>query len=313
MNKLTVYTNPEFASEIVLSIPYVHWLHKNDMLEEVHVCKGMKPFYYFTDRVIDDIDNRTLDNSIALRDIPNKWLHNSPAGGGKHGVIDYSQWIVPPYKEYYRNDVFNDLKPYVIVNNIYNIEPGKLGFRPYRYFDINNLYQIFENLTEKGYTVIYKRPDNTEFVLDQNEVNTIHTNIKLTAQTEEVGKITDYDLCEYFGGKVINLNKLTKKYSNLDYSTLNLKLFAEAEGFVTINGGGGIFCAYFDTPMIMYLTKGPEFRPNYMDNEDSYIRKLSKAPIHCVFDHFESWEQNGGRDYKKLMNKVDEVFKKTFS
>ena len=49
MNKLNVETNPEFASEIVLSVPYVYWLYKNDMLGKLKVCNGMKPFYYFCD------------------------------------------------------------------------------------------------------------------------------------------------------------------------------------------------------------------------------------------------------------------------
>jgi hypothetical protein len=307
--KKKIEVNPEFASEIVLCVPYAYYLHKNNLLDSVVTSKGMKPFYYFCDNVIDNINFRTLDNSIALRDVPNKWLHNSEAGGRRNGVIDYREWIAPPYKEYYKNNLFDDLKPYVVINNIYNIEPGKLGFRPYRYFDITNLYQMFEYLTEKGYNVIYKRPDNTEFVLDQNEVNTIETNVKLFANTEEAGKISDYELCEYFNNKVINLNKLVKKHSDLDYSTLNLKLFAEAEGFVTITGGGGFLCSYFDKPVIMYVNKGPELRPNYMEYEDSYIRKLSKAPIYGVYDNFEFWEKNGGRDYKKLLTTVQTVFK----
>lgn len=310
MKKINIETNPEFASEIVLSLPYAYWLHSNNMLGNVSVCKGMKPFYFFADNVTEVYNDRSLDNAQALKDIPNKWLHNSEAGGRRHGVIDYTQWIVPPYKEHYQNKLFEDLKPYVIVNNIYNLEPGPEGYKPYRFFDIQNLYDLFTYFTENGYNVIYKRPENKEFVLDQNEITTNQTNLKITADVEGIGTIDDYELCEYFNGKVINLNTLHKRHNNLDYSTLNLMLFSETEGFVSINGGGSQLCACFDKPLIIYVVKGTELRPNYLEYEDSYIRKMSKATIHPVYDDFEKWTANGGRAYKTLMNTVNQIFKK---
>tara|TARA_R100000008_G_scaffold86371_1_gene79161 strand:- start:1079 stop:2041 length:963 start_codon:yes stop_codon:yes gene_type:complete len=319
--KKVIETNPEFASEIVLSLPYVYWLYKHNMLDKVTVCKGMKPFYYFFDNVIEGFEYRTLDTSVGLKDIPNKWIHHNAlfVTGKDHselnpeeqrkvnGVLDYSEWECPNYTEHYSNKLFDDLKPFVVVNNIFNIEPGKLGFRPYRYFDIKNLYDIFDYLTTKGYNVIYKRPDNTEFTLDQNEVQTINSNLKLEADVDGVGLVNDYSLCDYFDN-VININDLWKKHNDLDYSTLNLKLFAETDGFVSVNGGGSQFCACFGKPMVIYTTKGQELRPGYLENKDSYIKKLSSAPIHPIFDNFEDWDSNGGRNYSELINKVKEVF-----
>ena len=66
----------------------------------------------------------------------------------------------------------------MVVNNIFNIEPGDGGFRPYRFFDMKNLCQIFNYLVNNGYNVVYKRPDNTEFTLDQNEdITKSHCNV----------------------------------------------------------------------------------------------------------------------------------------
>ena len=93
--------------------------------------------------------------------------------------MDYSQWTPPPYRDYYESEQFYDLKPYVVVNNNYNIEFGNLITESRRYFNIETLNEIFNYLTEKGYNVIYKRPDNTEFSLDQNEMMTLNQKYNL--------------------------------------------------------------------------------------------------------------------------------------
>ena len=303
--KKTIEVNPEFASEIVLCVPHAYYLHKNNLLDKVITSKGMKPFYYFCDNLIESFNERTLDNLKALKDVPNKWIHNSNAGGGRNGVIDYNEWIVPPYREYYKSQDFDYLKPYVVVNNIYNFEPGNHGFKPYRYFDIRNLYEIFSYLTDNGYNVIYKRPKNDEFVVDQSEQTTLNNRLTITENFSDVGLVTDYDLCKYFNNKVINILDIK---SNYDYNTLQLKLFSESEGFVTVNGGGGILCAYFDKPVIMYVNKGKELRPMYLEYPDSYINKLSCAKVYPVFDNFEEWPKNGGRNYTKLISTIESVF-----
>lgn len=304
--KKTIKVNPEFASEIVLCVPYAYYLHKNNLLDSVITSKGMKPFYYFCDNVKEILEERTLDNSLALNDVPNKWIHNSEAGGRRNGVIDYNEWIVPPYREQYKNNEFDHLKPYIVVNNIYNFEPGSDGFKPYRYFDIKNLYDVFSYLTERGYNVIYKRPKNDEFVVDQSEQASLFRKLTITENIKDIGLISDYDLCKYFNNKVINILDIKTIH---DYNTLQLKLFSEADGFVTINGGGGILCAYFDKPVIMYVNKGKELRPMYLEYPDSYINKLSKAKVYPVFDNYEDWPKNGGRNYNKLLNAVQSIFK----
>ena len=177
-----------------------------------------------------------------------------------------------------------------------------------RYFDIQNLSEMFSYLTDKGYTVIYKRPINDEFVLDSNEQLTLEYKLSLVSNIENLGLITDFELCKYFNNKVLNLNDLQKQY-NLDYNTLQLKLFSESEGFITMNGGGGILCAYFDKPVVKYVNKGKELRPMYLEYPDSYINKLSDAKIYPVYDNIVDWKKNGGRNYNKLLSAVQSIFK----
>jgi hypothetical protein len=298
-----IETNPEFASEIVLSIPYCYYLHQRGELGQVVVCKGMKPFYYFADNVVEGFDYRSLDNEVALKDIPNKWLHNSEAGGRRAGVIDYSQWECPPYEEYYKNNLFDDLKPYVIVNNIYNIEPtGEYV----RYFNHRNLRDFFILLGKKKYNVVYKRPNNTEFILDPNELHTIHINNELTAKVGDLGIINDWDFCNYFEN-AFDMNKLWKE-SGLDYSTFNLNTFSEAEGFISIHGGGVQLCAYFEKPLIIYTNTGKGLREGYVENKNSYLNRLSNHNVHHIKDDVKEWEKNGGRNYEDIAEKIFEVF-----
>ncbi len=316
--KKTIRANPEFASELVCVVPHTYWLQQQGLLEKVITSKEMKPFYYFCDNVEEFYDMRTLDNrNSGLENMPNEWVHhNAVAVTGKdyselneqeqndvNGVLDYSEWISPPYSEYYKTDQFDFKKPVIVVNNNYNIEYGKPITESLRYFDIKTLYDIFTYLTEQGYIVIYKRPDNTEFTLDQNEVSTLNSNITLRASVDGVGIITDYDLCEYFDNKVIDMNKMKKEYSQYSYNEFQLKLFSTADGFVTTNGGGGILCSYFKKPVVIYIPHGKELRTNYVTNKDSYLNKLSDSNMHPVLD------EGNINNYSKVIEKIKTVFK----
>ena len=309
--------NPEFASELVCIIPYAHWLYKEGELEKVITSTGMESFYYFCDDVEEQYKFRTLDNlNSGLNEVPNNWVHhNAEAVTGKdyselteeeqnnmNGVLDYRKWSPPPYKDYYQTDEFNHLKPYIVVNNNYNIEYGKPISESLRFFDIKTLYDIFNYLTNSGYIVIYKRPNNTEFAPDNNEIETLNRNITLTAKVEGQGIITDYELCEYYND-VINMNKMKEEYSQCTYNDFQLKLFSSADGFVTTNGGGGILCSYFKKPVVMYVPHGKELRKNYITNRNSYLNKLSNDNIHSVLD------PGDVNDYSKVIKKVKEVFR----
>ena len=114
--------HPEFGLELVLGIPYAHWLHERGDLESVRTVNGMKPFYYFCDNVKEVYNYRTIDNAAAgLNTLPNNWIHhNAMSMFGKgygdlddsqkavsNGTLDYSEWSLPNYTEYYHNDVSN--------------------------------------------------------------------------------------------------------------------------------------------------------------------------------------------------------------
>ena len=305
---ISIKVNCEFASELVCVIPYAYWLHQNNQLEKVITSKGMKPFYYFCDNVEERFKFRHFDiNTNGLREVPNDWIHHSAgqAYGNfneqqqaeANGVLDYSQWTPPPYKDYHEPEQFDDMKPYVVVNNNFNIEFGNSITESRRYFNLNALSNMFFYLQEAGYNVIYKRPDNTEFAPDQNEIATLQGGYEFEEVTQE-GKMSDYDLCGYYDN-VYNINEM--EYDN--YNEFQLECFANADGFITTNGGGGILSCYFDKKVLFYVPHGKELRKDYLTKDNSYVKKLSNSDINVVFDYADK------NDYTELIGRVKEVFK----
>ena len=49
-----------------------------------------------------------------------------------------------------------------------------------------NVYDMFTYLTEQGYNVIYKRPVNKEFTIDENEINSVYQGLDIRADVEEL-------------------------------------------------------------------------------------------------------------------------------
>lgn len=305
--------NPEFGIELALAIPFAYWLHQNNQLDGVVTSKGMKPYYFFCDNVKEEFLSRTIDNDLALAEVPNKWIHhNSLAITGKeyhhlttdeqtqvNGVLDYSKWICPPFREYYKNDEYKFDKPVVFITNKYNMEHGEI---PLGYFNIPCLYELFDYFKEKGYTVIYKRATNKEkeFTIDQNEYNSLQQGYHdITANVEGIGVITDFELCKYFDN-VILIDDLVKE-SKYSYNKTQLKIMANCSRFVTVCGGNSILSSLFGGAVISYIHKGKELRPNYF-GPNSYFRKLSNANVIPVIDN--SVVKTGIHDYSQLMEQI---------
>jgi len=311
---LIISTNPEFGIELALVVPYTYHLHTEGKLDTVITSKSMSPFYYFCDDVREDFNHRTIDNSAAgLDTIPNNWIHGiNPLE--EPGVLNYDEWLTPPYKDYYKNDEFNfDNKPIVFISNKYNLEHGEI---PLGFFDVECLYNMFVDLTSKGYVVIYKRATNREeeFAIDQNEMNSLHQGYEnILADVEGIGRISDRDLPKYMDD-VWLFDDIPTKYS---YNETQLKIMANCEYFITVCGGNSILSSMFGGTVISYVHKGKELRPNYF-GENSYIRKLSNANVIPVYDvigsvNKETYDhkvnQTGKQDYTELLEVIKNEIK----
>ena len=314
---MIVDTHPEFGIELVLSVPYAYWLHQNNQLEKVITSKGMKPFYYFCDNVEERYTSRTIDNKIAgLTSLPNDWLHhNAISMFGKtygditeeeqnqaNGVLDYRKWTPPPLKEKYKNDRFIFDKELVIINNSYNIEGGG---PPTRYFNIECLYEMFTYLTEKGYKIIYHRPQNKSLPSqDQNELNSLNLG-NIEANVEGVGLINDYQLTKYFDD-IILFEDIHNDNPDLEFNELQCMLYANCDKFISYIGGAGILCSYFGGDSIMWLSRGGESRKDYF-SKDSYYRKLSGCNLIIEPDVQKTYPHKI-ENYKNFIQTIKQTF-----
>jgi hypothetical protein len=318
---MLIKINPEFGIELALAVPYAYWLHTQGKLKKIITSKGMSPFYYFCDNVEESFNFRTIDNEAAgLNSLPNNWIHGDTKAGTvmtKPAVLDYSKWLSPPYRDHYKNSIFNFDKPTVFISNIYNFEHGNPP--KFHFFDVACLYELFTYLTEKGYFVIYKRPTNKEFVVDQNEAHAIQYNLDITANVEGLGIITDRDLPKYIND-VILFDDLVFSHPQYTYNEVQLMIMANTDRFISVCGGNGILSSLFGGKTILYITQGRELRPNYF-GPDSYWRKFSDTDVIPVFDVIEEINnipdavkyghdinKTGSCDYNKLIKAVKDHF-----
>ena len=315
---MVIDVNPEFGYEMACSMPYAYWLHNRNELEKVITCKGMKPFYYFCDNVEERYTDRSVNNGAnGVQNLPNNWIHhNAEAVFGVdyselneqqrievNGWLDYRKWTPPPIKEYYKDDKFKLSDKSIVISNKISMDHGK---PPLAFFDIKTLYEIFNYLSEKNYTIIYKRPKMNEFTIDENELKTIGNKFTISADVEGVGFIDDHQLTGYYDN-IFLLDDIISKYPNETYNTLQIKVFSNVDNFISIAGGNSIFCSYFGGKQVTYVTTSKELRPGYYEGE-SYVKKLGGVDIYPVIDSEKDILKRGYHDYPKLIQKIKEVF-----
>lgn len=317
--KVNISGNPEFGCELAMILPYAYYLHKKNLLGKIETTYGMKPFYFFTNNVVEIYNSRSLHNIISLKDVPNNWIHhNVRAITGKdyndlskeeksnvNGALDYREWAPPPIKDHYLiNNEINLEKKYIVICNRFNLEHGKY---PVGYFDIHTLKNIFSYLNSKGYTVIYKRPENNEFPVDLNESTHLINKFGIKIKDEHGNIIDDKDLCKMYKN-VILFDDLHKLYPNLSYNDFQLKLFSKSSGFIAMGGGNTLLSCYFKVPVISYFNTSIECtRENYF-GKNSYYRKLSNCDFYPILDWKENIKRRGYRDYSKLLEKIYYTF-----
>jgi len=314
---MVIDIHPEFGYEMACSMPWAYWLHKTGEPVKVITCKGMKPFYYFCDEVEEKYNHRSVNNSVnGVQNLPNSWIHhNADAVFGKdysflneeqkievNGVLDYTEWTPPPLKEYYKDERFKQGEKTIVVSNKITMDHGQ---EPHGFFDIELLYDMFNYLTENGYTIIYKRPKMSEFPLDENEIKTINGRYTISADVEGLGVIDDYQLIKHYDN-IILLDDIVNN-SDYDYNEAQLRTFSNVDNFISIAGGNSIFCSYFGGNQVTYVTTSKELRPGYYEG-DSYVKKLGGANIHAVIDPESEIIRRGYNDYVPLMKKIMEVF-----
>ncbi|KKK97775.1 hypothetical protein LCGC14_2649360, partial [marine sediment metagenome] len=153
-----------------------------------------------------------------------------------------------PYKEHYKNDQFVYDKPILVVANKYNKEWFS---DPVNYLDAGTLCKIFDKCS--GYEVFYNRaiPDN---LLDD----------------QGIMDLGEYEVIKERHPEVRFLHELSG-----DYNLNQMRVYANCDRFISVQGGNSILASYFGGMNIIYAVKGRELGCGFYDKLD----KLSGCEI----------------------------------
>jgi hypothetical protein len=236
----------EFGYELGAVVPFVHYLYQKRELGNVYTNTDMLPFYFFTDKVNERTERRhshKLKRCLSDGIIPNIKLHVNN--------WDYSRWSPPNYKEAYANDEFAFD---VVVTNKFNKE---WGGSPVNFYSPETLDKIFSLL--HGKSVLYNHMTS-----DMGRDDTVDSL-----------KLCEWDIVRKYPN-VIKVQDLLGKYT---YNELQLRIYANAKLFITVQGGSSILASYFGGTNIIYAVKGQELKFN--EYNTWYPRLSGSNIIHC--------------------------------
>lgn len=233
--------NIEFGYELISVIPYANYLASKGKLTKTISGNDTECLYFFSPK--HEI-NKATRNYFNIKDVntPNKIIHTNK--------LDKSQFLPPDYKTHYANDEFKFSKETVVICNRYNTE---WHTRPINFFSIEHLERLFKLLQDK-YQVIYINIEGRPELYDN-------------APPESFG---DFDLLNKYP-KVINIHSI-HSISDYSFNELQLRIFANCQKYITMNGGHAILAAYFGGENIIMSKPGHPQAKEITENVNSFYR-----------------------------------------
>lgn len=211
--------NIEFGYELLSAIPYAYELSLKGELESTRSGFDTESLYYFSPKHIINSAKRSWFNTKEAREkgLPYTTIHKS----------EQPNKIFPPYKEIYKNKEYKFVKPTLCICNRHNKE---WGCDPINYFDEDILDWLFANLKDK-YEIVYFPVSIPEEL--QDNAHSMELNDIEVAKKHNIKLFTD--LCK---GK--------------SWNETMLKVFANCEHYITMNGGYSIMASMFSGSNIIY-------------------------------------------------------------
>lgn len=213
--------NMEFGYELLTAVPYAYMMHLSGNLESTRSGRWSEPLYYFSPEHKINPQERAW-NGVKAATIPDSWrdIHKP----------EIEDRIFPPYKQQYKNSEYKWEKPTLVIANRANIE---WRHSVINYFDAEILDWMFSSLSDK-YEIVYLPVS-------------IPKDIQDGVSPVDVG---DIPVAKKHGVKM--LPDLIKTSWN---DTL-LKVFANCDHYITMNGGYSILASYFSGTNIIYSKPG---------------------------------------------------------
>lgn len=215
--------NIEFGYELLSAIPYSYELYLSGKLKGTISAKGSESLYYFSPDHQINKSSRSWFNTEKARmsGLPYTNIHKPEQPDKKF----------PPYKEHFANDKYKFKKPIVCICNRYNVE---WSCKPINYFDLDILDWMFSNLKKK-YEIIYFSVNIPEEL--QDNAHSMKMNDESLARSHGIKIFSE----------IVNEN---------DWNDTLLKVFANCEHYITMNGGYSILASMFTGTNIIYSKPG---------------------------------------------------------
>ena len=227
-------------------LPYAYFLNKSGKLKSSKSSLFTKELYYFSE----NHEEVYTDRKCNKADAPNKFPHVTH--------LNYDEYIPPPYKAHYKNNIFIYEKPLLIVHNKYNTE---WGGPPINYIDTQTLSEIFKLCRDK-YKIIYIRPTNNNIVHDNSKIYDLN----------ETDVLKEYGIID--GVELYNKIKSTNSINNFNH--FQLLLHANCENFISVQGGNCVLASYFGGKNVIYAKRGDELNCN---SYNGHYKKYSGCEI----------------------------------
>ena len=217
--------NGEFGYELISVIPFANWLQKQGKLSKTISTLDTKHLYFFSHNHEEIYDKRDyiIPKKFPIDNIHRRFLNT------------FLMWDPPDYKTEFRNNIFLYSKPICVICNKYNTE---WGFEPITFLSIETLNKLFEILCE-NFQVVYCRPTSKDIKDDNSKIY----------------DLKEHDWIRKNYPNVILIQDLHEKHTNLTFNQLQLMVFANANHFISTQGGYSILCSYFKGKNIIYGAK----------------------------------------------------------
>lgn len=268
-NKNQLIVTNEFGIEILMNVGYYYYLFLNNLFfdNKIITYKGMRPFYFFLN-----------DDQIIEREDIRQWNDNNNNPiifelRRSYSNIDTRCWIPPNYKLHFKNNYFDfSNKKIIVIHNKYNIE---WNIKPYNFIPFDILEKIFILLAEK-YQIVYIRPTNSM----DNKLDYSWDNNK----NLDLGEI---DVIKNNYPNVMIFEDLFNddKFKNMTYNQLKACLYSSTDDYISVQGGGNNFMAYFAKTMIVYHKRGYELGAKIYSNRSQLQCPSNNLKIDVAQDY----------------------------
>jgi hypothetical protein len=242
--------NQEFGYELLSSIPYSYDLYLQNKLTETESGIDTDSLYYFSPKHTSNSIKRDIKNTVKAKNenLPYVGIHTH----------ERPELKFPPYKEHYKNNDYKWDKPTLCICNRYTTEWNK---EPINYFDLEMLDWMFSKL-KKIYHIVYF-PVNIPVEFEDQE---------------EIRKMNDIDIALKHNVNVFNYIK------GDSWNESMLKVFANCEHYITMNGGYSILASLFGGTNIIYSKKCNELNfnsfnrwyPNHSNQRTQYVENYNE-------------------------------------